>query len=50
MAKEGDTSETPKSTDAATEKKKKKQRTKLYRYPSNIGSDEQPHAINFFIF
>jgi len=50
MAKEADSKEAPKTTDAATEKKKKKQRTKLYRYPSNIGSDEQPHAINFFIF
>ena len=50
MAQEADSKEAPKTTDAATEKKKKKQRTKLYRYPSNIGSDEQPHAINFFIF
>lgn len=50
MAKTGDQTEAPKTTDAATEKKKKKQRTKMYRYPSNIGSDEQPHAINFFIF
>lgn len=38
------------SNDNLIEKKKSKGRTKIFRYPSNIGSDEQPHAINFFIF
>ena len=42
--------ETTTENDAVIEKKKKKRRTKIYRYPSNIGSDEQPHAINFYIF
>jgi hypothetical protein len=45
-----DNKETATDNDAVTEKKKKKRRTKIYRYPSNIGSDEQPHAINFYIF
>lgn len=38
------------TNDTLIEKKKKKGRNKIYRYPSNIGSDEQPHAINFYIF
>ena len=32
------------------EKKKVKRRNRIYRYPADIGSDEQPHAINFYIF
>ena len=50
MTTEADTKTSPQNADAATEKKKRKGRTKIYRYPSNIGSDEQPHAINFYIF
>lgn len=32
------------------EKKKLKRRNRIYRYPADIGSDEQPHAINFYIY
>lgn len=50
MTTEASNKAKPNTNDAATEKAKKKRRTKIYRYPSNIGSDEQPHAINFYIF
>ena len=36
--------------DKVAEKKKVKRRNRIYRYPADIGSDEQPHAINFYIF
>jgi len=50
MATEADTKNTPLTTDTVVEKKRKRRKNKIYRYPSNIGSDEQPHAINFYIF
>lgn len=40
----------PKDNDSKAEKKKVKRRNRIYRYPADIGSDEQPHAINFYIF
>ena len=45
-----DPKEIPTTNDKFTEDKKKKRKNNIYRYPSNIGSDEQPHAINFFIY
>mgnify|MGYP001502057987 FL=1 len=36
--------------DSKVEKKKVKRRNRIYRYPADIGSDEQPHAINFYIY
>ena len=39
-----------KTPDEVAEKKKVKRRNRIYRYPADIGSDEQPHAINFYIF
>ena len=45
-----DKKEIPTTNDKVAEDKKKKRKNKIYRYPSNIGSDEQPHAINFFIY
>lgn len=50
MTDEAANKEDVKTANTATEEKKKKRKTKIYRYPSNIGSDEQPHAINFYIF
>ena len=40
----------PKDNDSKVEKKKLKRRNRIYRYPADIGSDEQPHAINFYIY
>ena len=40
----------PENNDSKVEKKKLKRRNRIYRYPADIGSDEQPHAINFYIF
>ena len=40
----------PNTPDKVAEKKKVKRRNRIYRYPADIGSDEQPHAINFYIF
>ena len=42
--------EQPKTNDKVAEKKKIKRRNRIYRYPADIGSDEQPHAINFYIY
>ena len=40
----------PENNDSKAEKKKVKRRNRIYRYPADIGSDEQPHAINFYIY
>ena len=40
----------PNTPDKVAEKKKVKRRNRIYRYPADIGSDEQPHAINFYIY
>ena len=40
----------PENNDSKVEKKKVKRRNRIYRYPADIGSDEQPHAINFYIY
>ena len=45
-----DNEKQPENNDSKAEKKKLKRRNRIYRYPADIGSDEQPHAINFYIY